>query len=103
MVGEDYVMKVSDFGLARDITNDDIYLKQTSGRLPVKWMAPESLLDKMYTSMSDVYVKSSRLYFFSYHNCEDKTLSKVRVEYLGCKLKLRPSACPRKYPLSSYF
>ena len=56
MVGEGYIMKISDFGLARDITADDVYLKQTSSLLPVKWMSPESLFDKMYTSMSDVYV-----------------------------------------------
>ena len=54
LVGHDFIMKISDFGLARDISQDDVYLKQTSGLLPVKWMAPESLFDKLYTSMSDV-------------------------------------------------
>jgi len=28
------------------------------GRLPVKWMAPEALLDRKYTTKSDVYVPS---------------------------------------------
>ena len=54
MVGTDYIMKIGDFGLARDISNDDLYLKTTSGLLPVKWMAIESLFDKIFTSMSDV-------------------------------------------------
>ena len=57
LVGPGYIMKISDFGLARDVTNDDLYLMQTSGKLPVKWMAIESLFDgsnRMFSSMSDV-------------------------------------------------
>lgn len=53
-MGEDYIMKIADFGLARDIYKDEVYLKETTGLLPVKWMAPESLFDKVYTSSSDV-------------------------------------------------
>ena len=53
-MGPDYVMKIADFGLARDIYKDEFYLKETTGLLPVKWMAPESLFDKVYTSSSDV-------------------------------------------------
>ncbi len=56
LVGVDYIVKIADFGLARDIYKDDCYMKQTSGLLPVKWMAPESLFDKLYTSQSDVWV-----------------------------------------------
>lgn len=54
LVGVDYIVKVADFGLARDIYKDELYMKSTSGLLPVKWMAPESLFDKIYTSQSDV-------------------------------------------------
>nr|AAS79436.1 vascular endothelial growth factor receptor [Podocoryna carnea] len=55
LVGPDYIMKIADFGLARDIYKDEFYLKETTGLLPVKWMAPESLFDKVYTSMSDIW------------------------------------------------
>jgi len=55
LVGDDYIMKIADFGLARDIYKDEAYLKVTTGLLPVKWMAPESLFDKIYTSSSDVW------------------------------------------------
>lgn len=51
-------MKIADFGLARDIYKDEFYLKNSISLLPVKWMAPESLFDKVYTSSSDVYVSS---------------------------------------------
>jgi len=54
LVGKDYVMKISDFGLARDIYKDDLYVKTTSGLLPVKWMAMESLFDRVYTEKTDV-------------------------------------------------
>lgn len=54
LVGEDYVMKIADFGLARDIYETDEYIKETVGMLPVKWMAPESLFEKKYTVKSDV-------------------------------------------------
>ncbi|XP_068720655.1 fibroblast growth factor receptor 3-like [Montipora capricornis] len=54
LVGDDYVMKIADFGLARDIYKDDLYIKKTQGLLPVKWMAPESLFDRMYTEKTDV-------------------------------------------------
>ncbi|GBN50641.1 Proto-oncogene tyrosine-protein kinase receptor Ret [Araneus ventricosus] len=48
------VVKISDFGLSRDIYEGDAYLKRTKGRVPVKWMAIESLEDQIYTSRSDV-------------------------------------------------
>ncbi|XP_017263447.1 fibroblast growth factor receptor 1b [Kryptolebias marmoratus] len=55
LVTEDKVMKIADFGLARDIHHIDYYKKTTNGRLPVKWMAPEALFDRIYTHQSDVW------------------------------------------------
>ncbi|KAE8628900.1 hypothetical protein XENTR_v10000279 [Xenopus tropicalis] len=55
LVTDDNVMKIADFGLARDIHNIDYYKKTTNGRLPVKWMAPEALFDRIYTHQSDVW------------------------------------------------
>ena len=55
LVAEDNVLKIADFGLARDVQNFDYYRKTTDGRLPVKWMAPEALFDRVYTSQSDVW------------------------------------------------
>ncbi|XP_066570520.1 fibroblast growth factor receptor 1-A isoform X3 [Amia ocellicauda] len=55
LVTEDNIMKIADFGLARDIHHIDYYKKTTNGRLPVKWMAPEALFDRIYTHQSDVW------------------------------------------------
>lgn len=54
LVSDDFIMKIADFGLARDLHSQDYYRKTTDGRLPVKWMAPESLFDKVYDAQSDV-------------------------------------------------
>uniref|UniRef100_A0A4W5LL14 Fibroblast growth factor receptor n=1 Tax=Hucho hucho TaxID=62062 RepID=A0A4W5LL14_9TELE len=55
LVTESNFMKIADFGLARDVHNIDYYKKTTNGRLPVKWMAPEALFDRVYTHQSDVW------------------------------------------------
>ena len=55
LVARDYVMKIADFGLARDVQYIEYYRKTTDGRLPVKWMAIEALFDRVYTSQSDVW------------------------------------------------
>ncbi|EFA11574.2 fibroblast growth factor receptor homolog 1 isoform X2 [Tribolium castaneum] len=55
LVSDDYFLKIADFGLARDIHCNDYYRKTTDGRLPVKWMAPEALFHRVYTTQSDVW------------------------------------------------
>eukprot|EP00914_Ancora_sagittata_P013128 GHVO01025579.1.p1 GENE.GHVO01025579.1~~GHVO01025579.1.p1 ORF type:complete len:699 (+),score=42.80 GHVO01025579.1:45-2141(+) len=55
LVGVDYILKIADFGLSRNLPNHDYYRKSTDGRLPVKWMAPEALFDRKYTVKSDVW------------------------------------------------
>ncbi|XP_075923615.1 LOW QUALITY PROTEIN: platelet-derived growth factor receptor alpha [Petromyzon marinus] len=48
-------VKICDFGLARDIMHDSNYVSKGSTFLPVKWMAPESIFDNLYTTQSDVW------------------------------------------------
>jgi proto-oncogene tyrosine-protein kinase Ret len=55
LLAEGKVCKISDFGLTRDVYEDDAYLKRSKDRVPVKWMAPESLADHKYTTRSDVW------------------------------------------------
>ncbi|NXS89380.1 ROS1 kinase, partial [Erpornis zantholeuca] len=49
------IVKIGDFGLARDVYKNDYYRKRGEGLLPVRWMAPESLIDGVFTSRSDVW------------------------------------------------
>ncbi|XP_059079720.1 fibroblast growth factor receptor 4-like [Tigriopus californicus] len=55
LVAKDLVVKIADFGLARDVHAQDYYRKMGDGRLPVKWMAPETLFQRRYTTQSDVW------------------------------------------------
>ena len=48
------VVKVADFGLSRDIYATDYYKLMHSTPLPVKWLAPEALLDRIFTTKTDV-------------------------------------------------
>ncbi|KAH9370687.1 hypothetical protein HPB48_014006 [Haemaphysalis longicornis] len=41
--------------MTRDIYETDYYRKGGKGLLPVRWMAPESLKDGIFTSHSDVW------------------------------------------------
>lgn len=55
MVADNLTVKIGDFGMTRDIYETDYYRKGGKGLLPVRWMAPESLKDGIFTSMSDVW------------------------------------------------
>ena len=53
---QDYVLKVTDFGLSEN-TYAKSYIRknQTAGvKLPVKWMAYESLIDGIFSEKTDV-------------------------------------------------
>ena len=53
---QNYVIKVADFGLSENTyTKDYIRQKQTTGiKLPIKWMAYESLIDGIFSEKTDV-------------------------------------------------
>lgn len=49
------IVKICDFGLAKNIDKDGIYQKTSNTRLPIKWMAPESLNNLIFSTQSDVW------------------------------------------------
>ncbi|KAM6927968.1 macrophage-stimulating protein receptor-like [Xenentodon cancila] len=57
MLDETFTVKVADFGMARDIYDKEYYSIQHHKRakLPVKWMAIESLQTQKFTTKSDVW------------------------------------------------
>ena len=58
-VDSSLLIKVADFGLAGRVLSKD-YLrldKSVGGKMPVKWMAPESLSDFIFSQKSDVVCK----------------------------------------------
>ncbi|XP_053519466.1 fibroblast growth factor receptor 4 isoform X3 [Artibeus jamaicensis] len=101
LVTEDNVMKIADFGLARGVHHIDYYKKTSNGRLPVKWMAPEALFDRVYTHQSDVYglmrecwhaAPSQRPTFKQLVEALDKVLLAISEEYLDLRLTFGPYA-----------
>ncbi|XP_053159760.1 platelet-derived growth factor receptor beta isoform X2 [Hemicordylus capensis] len=55
LICEGKLVKICDFGLARDIMRDSNYISKGNTFLPLKWMAPESIFNNLYTTLSDVW------------------------------------------------
>ena len=49
-------MKLGDFGFAREIYMNDYYRQSNDQKpLPIRWMAPESIIDGIFTTQSDIW------------------------------------------------
>ena len=60
-----HVIKVADFGLSVSMNDEKNYFrseKESGEKLPVKWMAPESLLYRKFSELTDVV---SCFYYFT--------------------------------------
>ena len=55
LVSQDEVVKVGDLGMARHMYTSNFYLAQSNHSMPIRWMAPESISDRTFTSQSDVW------------------------------------------------
>jgi serine/threonine protein kinase len=54
LVADNKQVKVSDFGLTRDLYEESAYHARVQRKLPIKWMAPEAIYDQVFTTESDV-------------------------------------------------
>lgn len=99
MVADDLTIKIGDFGMTRDIYETDYYRKGTKGLLPVRWMAPESLKDGVFTTYSDVWSFGVVLWEMvtlasqPYQGLTNEEVLKHVVD--GGKMQ-RPENCPQK-------
>ncbi|CAL8254318.1 unnamed protein product [Merluccius merluccius] len=99
MVGEDFTVKIGDFGMTRDIYETDYYRKGGKGLLPVRWMAPESLKDGVFTAHSDCWSFGVVLWEIStlaeqpYQGLSNEQVLKFVMD--GCYLE-RPDNCPER-------
>lgn len=55
LISDNLIVKISDFGLSRDIYSNDYYRVQGKSLLPVRWMPPEASLYGKFTVESDVW------------------------------------------------
>ncbi|XP_033725200.1 leukocyte tyrosine kinase receptor-like [Pecten maximus] len=89
---------MADFGLARDIIQNDSYKKCGRSMLPVRWLPPESYLEGLFTTKSDVWAYGILLWeIFSFGHdpypgmkCEEM-MAKVNV---GNRMEA-PPRCPK--------
>jgi abelson tyrosine-protein kinase 1 len=54
LVGENNLVKVADFGLAR-LIKEDTYVAHVGSKFPIKWTAPEGLAYNKFSNKSDVW------------------------------------------------
>ena len=70
-IDTNFIIKISDFGLSEDVFVRNYFRQGKSGemvKLPIKWMAPESLSDGHFSEKSDVVSnKSSSLSVYTFY------------------------------------
>lgn len=55
LLADNNVVKISDFGLSRDMYKKDIYMKKGDDLMPIKWMSIEAIRDRIFSVQSDVW------------------------------------------------
>ena len=55
-------LQISDFGLTKDLCDEDYYVVSKEGSIPVKWTAPEALFYKKYSTASDIWSYGMTMY-----------------------------------------
>uniref|UniRef100_A0A3Q3WFC8 Hepatocyte growth factor receptor n=1 Tax=Mola mola TaxID=94237 RepID=A0A3Q3WFC8_MOLML len=99
MLDESYTVKVADFGLARDVYDKEYYsIHNKSGvKLPVKWMALESLQTHKFTTKSDVWSFGVLLWELMTRGAppySDVNSFDITVFLLQGRRLLQPEFCP---------
>ncbi|KOC66875.1 Insulin-like receptor [Habropoda laboriosa] len=100
MIAEDLTVKVGDFGMTRDIYERDYYRKGTKGLLPVRWMAPESLKDGIFSSSSDVWsygVVLWEMVTFASQPYQGSSNDEVLREVIKGRVMEPPENCPELF------
>ena len=54
LVGEDYIVKIADFGMTQDLYNEAYFIMRGKAIVPIRWMAPESFFGK-FSTKTDVW------------------------------------------------
>ncbi|XP_059167327.1 tyrosine-protein kinase transmembrane receptor Ror-like [Physella acuta] len=97
LVGNGLIVKISDFGMSRDVYTNDYYRIGGSRMLPVRWMSPEAIKYGRFTCESDIWAYGVVLWeIFSFGKQPYYGHSNEEVIHLldqGILLQ-RPEDCP---------
>ncbi|XP_055468680.1 hepatocyte growth factor receptor isoform X2 [Psammomys obesus] len=99
MLDEKFTVKVADFGLARDMYDKEYYSvhNKTGAKLPVKWMALESLQTQKFTTKSDVWSFGVLLWELMTRGAPpypDVNTFDITIYLLQGRRLLQPEYCP---------
>ncbi|XP_063049537.1 neurotrophic tyrosine kinase, receptor, type 2a [Engraulis encrasicolus] len=99
LVGENLLVKIGDFGMSRDVYSTDYYRVGGHTMLPIRWMPPESIMYRKFTTESDVWSLGVVLWeTFTYGKQPWYQLSNNEV--IECitqgRVLQRPRCCPQE-------
>ncbi|XP_067169272.1 high affinity nerve growth factor receptor [Apteryx mantelli] len=101
LVGHNLVVKIGDFGMSRDIYSTDYYRVGGRTMLPIRWMPPESILYRKFTTESDIWSFGVVLWeIFTYGKQPWYQLS--NTEAIECITQGRELERPRTCPSEVY-
>ncbi|CAJ0589807.1 unnamed protein product [Cylicocyclus nassatus] len=91
----DSAVKISDFGLSRVGT---VYKMKSAKKMPVRWMAPESISRYTFSQKSDVYSFGVLIYeiFTGEDPYGDVTAAKARKKVIEGNLNIFPKETPKE-------
>ncbi|CAG9813532.1 unnamed protein product [Phaedon cochleariae] len=105
LVSSDKCVKLADFGLSRWMGDDQSYYKASKMKLPIKWMSPESINFRRFTTASDVWMFGVCIWEILMYGIKpflgvknNDVIGKIEN---GERLALPPHCPPRLYSLMS--
>ncbi|EYC38958.1 hypothetical protein Y032_0684g1505 [Ancylostoma ceylanicum] len=96
LITKERVVKISDFGLSRLGSH---YVLKTAIKLPIRWLAPETISSFSFSLKSDVFTFGVLAYEIFSNGAEPwdgQTNAEVKTSILGGKCLRFPSSCPEK-------
>merc|ERR1712131_316543 len=92
-------IKLGDFGLSRLLEDAESYYVASQGKMPIKWMAPESINFRRFTTASDVWMFG--VCAWEILSCGTKPFQRVKNNDVIGKIENgerlgKPDLCPHK-------
>ncbi|XP_053331015.1 high affinity nerve growth factor receptor [Spea bombifrons] len=101
LVGNNLVVKIGDFGMSRDIYSTDYYRVGGRTMLPIRWMPPESILYRKFTTESDIW--SFGVVLWEIFTCGKQPWYQLsNTEAIECITQGRQLERPRTCPTEVY-
>jgi len=97
MVTAGNTVKIANFGISKDVYKEDYYKDESRGLIPIRWMAPESLIDGIFTSSSNVWsygILLAEIVSFAEQPYQNLSNEEVLEYVIGEKIMECPPECP---------